>query len=124
VWGASDPAGGLEVRLEVDPPVPVAGRPVEWRFTLANRGGAPSHLTFRSGQQGEVVLLAGAEERYRWSRDKMFVMMLSERELAAGEEWGFVLEDMLEVEPGEYALKATVTARPEPPVVRGGVVVE
>jgi hypothetical protein len=123
VWIASDPAGDLEVRLAVAPDAPRAGGPVEWRFAVANRGGAPHRLTFRSGQQGDVVLSAGGAERYRWSRDKMFVMMLSERELAAGEEWGFALDDVLDVEPGRYALEATVTALPAPPVVRGEILV-
>jgi Intracellular proteinase inhibitor len=124
VWSASDPAGGLEVRLEVEPPLPRAGAPVSWRFAVANRGGEPRSLTFASGKQGDVVLAAGGVERYRWSRDKMFMMMISERELAAGEEWTFVLDDVLEAEPGEYTLEATVAARPQPPVVRGEVVVE
>ena len=122
MWSASDPSDGLELRLEVVPAAPRAGAAVEWRFTLANRGG-PRSLTFPSGQQGDVVLSAGGVERYRWSRDKMFVMMISERELVAGEDWGFVLEDVLEVEPGAYALEATVAALPEPPVVRGRIVV-
>ena len=112
------------MRLGVDPPAPVAGRPVEWRFALLNRESEPRQLTFTSGQQGDVVLIAAGAERYRWSRDKMFVMMLSERELAAGEEWRFALDDVLEVEPGEYSLVATVTAQPAPPVVRGEIVVE
>jgi Intracellular proteinase inhibitor len=123
VWSASHPADRLEVRLEVVPAVPRAGAAVEWRFSLANRGSEPHRLTFTSGQQGDVVLSAGGVERYRWSRDKMFMAMLSERELAAGEELDFALEDVLEVEPGEYALVATVTARPEPPVVRGEIAV-
>jgi Intracellular proteinase inhibitor len=123
VWSASHPSGGLEVRLEVVPSLPRAGAAVEWRFVVVNRGGEPRRLTFTSGQQGDVVLSAGGVERYRWSRDKMFMAMLSERELAAGEEWSFVLEDVLEVEPGEYALVARVAARPEPPVVRGEIAV-
>jgi Intracellular proteinase inhibitor len=123
VWRATDPATGLELRLDVVPAAPRAGAAVEWRFALANRGGAARRLTFMSGQQGDVVLSAGGVERYRWSRDKMFVMMISERELAAGEEWGFVLEDVLEVEPGDYTLAATVTAQPPPPEVRAGLVV-
>jgi Intracellular proteinase inhibitor len=124
VWSASHPTGGLELRLAVVPAVPRAGAAVEWRFEVANRGSGPRRLTFPSGQQGDVVLSAGGAERYRWSRDKMFVMMLSERELAAGEQLDFVLEDVLEVEPGEYALEATVAARPQPPAVHGRVVVE
>jgi hypothetical protein len=96
---------------------------VEWAFTIANRGAEPCVLTFPSAQRGDVVLLAGGEERYRWSRGMMFAAMLTERRLAAGEEWRFSLAGVLDVEPGEYSLLATVAARPAPPPVRGAIVV-
>lgn len=73
---------------------------------------------FPSGQQGDVVLESDGVELYRWSRDKAFVLMISERELDAGETWSFSLEDVLDVEPGRYSLVASVTASPPPPVVR------
>jgi hypothetical protein len=58
-----------------------------------------------------------------WSRDKPFAAMMSEKELHAGEEWAFFIEDVVRVEPGEYSVLATVTGRPAPPPVRGDVVV-
>jgi hypothetical protein len=47
--------------------------------------------------------------------------VIAEQELSAGEEWVFALEDVLSVEPGTYAVLASVTARPTPPPVRGEV---
>jgi Intracellular proteinase inhibitor len=113
----------LAVRLDVAPDPPRAGEPARWTFTLANHGRTPHTLTFTSAQQGDVVLTARGEERYRWSAGMMFAARLAERTLAPGEEWRFSLEAVLPVEPGEYALLATVTARPPPPAVRAEIVV-
>ena len=118
VLEASDPASGLVVRLDVTPLRPRSEDPVLWAFSVANRGHVARTLMFPSGQQGEVVLESDGVERYRWSRDKAFVLMIGERVLDAGETWSFSLEDILEVEPGLYSIVASVTASPSPPVVR------
>jgi Intracellular proteinase inhibitor len=120
---AFDAAAGLALRLDVDPGRLESGRPVRWTFTVANHGSGTRTLTFRSGQQGDVVLEAGGSERYRWSSGRLFAAVISERELPAGGEWAFSLEDVLAVEPGTYSLLATVTAEPLPPVVRGEITV-
>lgn len=124
VFEAFDPASGLAVRLEVFPLPPRSGEAVRWAFSVANRGDEARALMFPSGQQGDVVLEAGGVERYRWSRDKAFVLMISERELDAGEMWSFALEDVLDVEPGRYSLAASVTATPPPPLVRAELSVD
>jgi hypothetical protein len=111
---------GLTVRVEV-PPVLRAGTPVRWSFTVANEGPEPRTLVFPSGQQGEITLLAGGVERYRWSRGLAFVQMISERRLEPGETWGFSLEGELDVEPGRYSLVASVVATPSPPPVHAQV---
>jgi hypothetical protein len=123
VFEASDPTG-LAVRPEVSPLLPRSGEAVRWEFSVANRGEEPRALMFPSGQQGDVVLGAGGVEHYRWSRDKAFVLMISERELDAEEKWSFALENVLDVEPGRYSLVASVTATPPPPVVRGELSVD
>jgi hypothetical protein len=120
---ADDPATGLAVRVDVVPDPPLAGEPATWAFTLANRADRACALTFASAQRGDVVLSARGGVRYRWSAGMMFAAMLVERTLAAGEEWRFSLEGVLEVEPGGYSLLATVTARPAPPAVRAEIVV-
>jgi hypothetical protein len=124
VLEASDPVTGLAVRLAVSPLPLRAGSPVRWTFSIANRGDELRALTFTSGQEGEVVLEVGGVERYRWSRDKVFVSMVTERALEAGETWGFSLDDVLDVEPGRYSLVASVTATPPPPVVRAELSVD
>jgi Intracellular proteinase inhibitor len=124
VFEASDPVTGLAVSLEVSPLPARCGEAVRWELSVANRGDEARALMFPSGQQGDVVLEAGGAERYRWSRDKAFVLMISERELGAGETWSFPLEDVLAVEPGRYSLVASVTATPPPPLVRGELSVD
>lgn len=101
-----------------------AGSPVEWRFVVRNQSDAPVSLTFSSGQDGDVVLLDDAEQVvYRWSEGRMFTQALRERALAAGEELRFTLEGTLDVAPGTYSLRATVSAEPAPPPVVERVVV-
>jgi hypothetical protein len=124
VFEASDPVTGLAVSLEVSPQPPRSGQAVRWDLSVANRGDHARALTFPSGQEGDVVLEAGGVARYRWSRDKAFVLMITERELGAGEVWSFTLDDVLDVEPGHYALVASVAATPPPPVVRAELSVD
>jgi hypothetical protein len=124
VLEASDSATGLVVRLDVSPVPPRSVGPVRWAFSVANRGDEARALMFPSGQEGDVVLEAGGVERYRWSRDKAFVLMITERELGTGETWSFSLDDVLDVEPGRYSLVATVTAAPRPPVVKAEISVD
>jgi hypothetical protein len=124
VLEASDPVTGLSIRLEVSPLPPRSGEAVRWDFSVANRGDEARTLTFPSGQQGDVVLEAGGVERYRWSRDKAFVLMITERRLDAGDTWSFSLDDVLDVEPGRYSLVATVAASPRPPAVMAEISVD
>ena len=114
---------GLAVRFETVPTVPQAGQEIRWVFTVENQEERTRMLTFSSTQQGEVVLEADGVERYRWSNGKAFAQMIVEKELPAGGELAFVLDDVLTVEPGTYALLATVTSRPAPPPVREEVTV-
>jgi hypothetical protein len=118
---ASDPVTGLVVRLEVSPLPPRSGEAVRWALSVANHADEARALTFPSGQEGDVVLETGGVERYRWSRDKAFILMITEHELEAGETWSFSLEDVLQVEPGRYSVVAWVTATPPPPVVRAEI---
>jgi hypothetical protein len=124
VLEASDPASGLVVRLDVTPLPLRSGGPVLWAFSVANRGHGARTLVFPSGQQGDVVLESDGVERYRWSRDKAFVLMITEQELDAGETLSFSLEDVLDVEPGRYSLIASVTASPPPPEITTELTVE
>jgi hypothetical protein len=116
-----DPATGLRILVEVVPSPLRADQPVRWVFKVANGGSEPRRLSFTSSQQADVVLEAGGRERYRWSRDKLFAAVITQRELVPGEEWVAELDDILTVEPGAYTLLATLTASPRPPSVHGAV---
>jgi Intracellular proteinase inhibitor len=114
---------GLAVRFEPIPSVPQAGEEIRWVFTVENQEERTHMLTFSSTQQGDVVLEADGVERYRWSNGKAFAAMMVERELPAGGELAFELDDVLTVEPGTYALLASVTSRPAPTPVRDEITV-
>ncbi len=101
-----------------------AGSPVTWTLEVANRGPQAVTLEFGSGQRGDVVLRRGPEERYRWSRGRVFTQVLGEMPLGPGQVQSFTLsERALGVEPGPYELVATLLAQPAPPEVRRSVTV-
>ena len=101
-----------------------AGSPVTWTLEVANHGTRPVTLVFGSGQRGDVVLRRGPEERYRWSRGRVFTQVLGEMPLAPGQVQSYELtESGLGVEPGQYELVATLATRPAPPEVRRSVAV-
>jgi hypothetical protein len=87
-----------------------AGDPVWWAFDVTNLGEKPLDLTFSSGQRGEVVLSQDGVEKYRWSAGKAFTEAIETVTLQPGKGLSVVLNDTLQVEPGDYELTATVTA--------------
>ena len=105
---ATSTDGGLRLEVAVDEPVHVG--PVRWVVEVVNDGDQDAVLSFRNSQRAEVTLTQDGEELYRWSLARMFSQQLGEETVAAGRERRFVLEDQLEVEPGEYELTATLTA--------------
>ncbi len=106
-------------------PVPLrSGHPVTWRLTLHNPLPEAVSLTFPTGQLGEIVLEQAGGERYRWSRNRVFIQLVTERRLEPGESWTIVLDDTLDVEPGSYEAVAFLSCRPSPAPVRSRVVVE
>jgi hypothetical protein len=102
-------ASGVDVSVAIAPDPLVLG-PVTFTVTVTNDTGTPLDLTFTSGQRAEVSLVgADGETAYTWSAARMFSQEISELSIPAGEREDFVLEEeALEVEPGEYTLRATV----------------
>jgi hypothetical protein len=127
------PASGPSVKTESPPPPPPPrgdvrlslafgfrpdplqpSAPVAWDFTVTNVSGELVTMTFSSGQDGEVVLLQGGAEKYRWSQGRVFTQAIRTKDLAPGESLSFSLDDTLPVEPGSYELVASVASDPAP----------
>ena len=130
---APDPAGctGAEASVDAELRVQVshdplrAGAPVTWVLTLTNIGDAEVELVFGSGQDGEAALVGTAGEVYRWSEGMAFAQVVRCQSLPPGATATYELaDDALDVEPGDYQLKASVVARPAPPQLVTTVSVE
>ncbi len=122
----STPAEGdeelsLDFGFRPDPLQPEA--PVAWDFTVTNVSQEAVTLTFNSGQNGDVVLLQGGQEKYRWSEGQFFTQAIRNEELAAGESFSFTLDDTLPVETGSYELVASVASDPAPSPAQQSVTV-
>ncbi|MGQ0521025.1 MAG: BsuPI-related putative proteinase inhibitor [Actinomycetota bacterium] len=124
--GGGEPGAGVGVSLEVRHSEPLrAGGPVRWTLVLRNDRPRQLDLEFPSGKDGDVVLLQGGRERYRWSTGRMFTAGVRPMSAGPNETLTFALEDPeLAVEPGEYDLVATVATSEEvPPAERTVTVV-
>lgn len=101
-----------------------AKAPVTWTLGVRNAGPEHVSLTFSSGQRGDVVLLQGGAERYRWGMGKAFTQAFAEMSLAPGQGESFELkDDTLGVEPGQYEMVASLKSQPSPDEVRQAVTV-
>jgi hypothetical protein len=114
----------LSVSLELRPHPLRSDGEADWEIRLRNDGLDPVRLTFPTSQLGDVALEQDDSERWRWSDGKLFLQVITERELAAGEAWSFTLEGGPSVEPGRYEAVATVRAEPAPSPARITVLVE
>jgi hypothetical protein len=99
-------SGATEVAVTFDEPLRPG--PVTWTITLTS--GEDLELSFADAQRADVALTRDGDEVYRWGRSQMFAQELGEEPVAAGEELTFELDDVLEVDPGEYELEASITA--------------
>jgi hypothetical protein len=104
--GRGDVPGATSVAVDVAEPLRPG--PVTWEVTLS--AAEALELSFPDAQRAEVSLSRGGEVVYQWSRSQMFSQELGEESLGAGDQLTFELEDVLEVDPGEYELEASITA--------------
>ena len=98
----------------LDATLSVAPTPGGFDLTLSveNAGADPVTLSFRDGQRAEFVAERTGEdggEPWRWSDDRAFAMALGTEELAPG---GSIERTAIwpDPEPGEYAVRAWLTA--------------
>ena len=114
---------GLSLRVSFDEPLR-SGGPVTWTLEVDNAGPEAVTLTFRSGKDGDVVLLRGGQEAYRWSGTRYFTQAMRQVPLGPGEQKTFTLEEKaLAAEAGDYELVAELDSQPAPPPARRSVTV-
>jgi hypothetical protein len=112
---------GLSLSVDFDEPLR-AGQPVTWKLEVENGGPDEVTLVFRSGKDGDVALVQGGREAYRWSGNKYFSQAMRQERVAAGAKKTFTLEEQtLSAEPGDYELVAELDSEPAPPPVRRSV---
>jgi len=124
--GGSEGQSGKQKKglsLSVSFPGPLrSGRPVTWTLEVGNGDPTEATLTFRSGKDGDVALVQGGREAYRWSAGRLFTQAMRQVRLAPGERRTFTLEEKaLSAAPGHYDLVAELAADPAPPPVRRSV---
>lgn len=69
--------GSLDTQVESDR--------VSFSFTVANDGDEPVTLSFRDACAADFAVFDGEEERWRWSRGRMFTQALQSASLDPGE---------------------------------------
>ena len=121
---AGQQQAGLSLSVDFDGPLR-SGGPVTWKVEVRNGGPDEVTLVFRSGKDGDVALVQGGKEAYRWSGTRYFTQAVREARLAAGELKTFTLEEKaLSAAPGDYELRAELDSEPAPPPARRSVKVE
>lgn len=112
--------------LSVSFPEPLrSGQPVTWTLEVENKGSQEQTLMFRSGKEGDVALLQGGREAYRWSATRFFSQAMRQVRIGPGEHKTYTLEDKtFTADPGDYELVAELDSEPAPPAARRSVTVE
>jgi hypothetical protein len=111
---AGEQKQGLSLSVSFTEPLRSSG-PVTWTLEVENGGSAPTSLGFRSGKDGDVVLLQGGREAYRWSGARFFTQAMRQVRLGSGQRKTFTLEEKaLSVPAGDYELLAELDSEPAP----------
>ena len=115
---------GLFLSVSFDEPLR-SGQPVTWTLEVENGGSEETTLTFRSGKDGDVALVRGGREVYRWSSTRYFTQAMRHERLEPGQKKEFTLEDKgFSAEAGDYELVAELDSEPAPPPARRSVKVQ
>lgn len=76
----------LRVILQIEKTSYQLGTPILMELIVSNEeSNEPVKLTFYSSQRYDFIIIKEGEEIWRWSKDKLFAMMLEEIVLAPGE---------------------------------------
>lgn len=80
----------ISVMVTTDKPGYNLGEPVRFTLTAMNTSGSPVTVLWASGQRYDfLVRSADGAEVWRWSRDKVFILILQELTLSPGESLTF-----------------------------------
>jgi hypothetical protein len=93
--------GSLDAQVETDR--------VSFTFTVANDGDEPVTLSFRDACNADFAAFDGEEERWRWSRGRMFTQVLQSESLGSGESVTYEGE-WQNPEAGTHTVVATLEA--------------
>jgi len=110
---------GLDVTLQTEKAVYKSGQTIVMRLTVTNKGDKPLELTFFSSQRYDFVVEKEEKEIWRWSKDKVFAMMLGEltlqpdQSLVYQESWTQEDNTGRLVPPGKYEIIGILTTAPE-----------
>lgn len=101
----------IETRTDKDDYL--AGEEVGISVSVANKGLTPVELVFTSTQRYDFIALKDGEEVWRWSKGKVFAMVLGHLRLEPGEVRGYAETwNPGDAEPGEYTVTGMVTSQP------------
>jgi hypothetical protein len=94
-----------------------AGQPVQLRLEVINDKDEPLRLQFGSTRQFDFEVLWEDQLIWRWSADRLFAQVITERILPPGERWTFEAtwngrqSSGEVVKPGEYLARAYLAIR-------------
>mgnify|MGYP001030021836 CR=1 FL=1 len=103
----------VSISAQTDKGEYTVGEKVRASIVFQNIGSNPIKLNFNSAQRYEFILLKEDEEVWRWSRNKMFAMVLESLVLKPKEKR--IYTEALEtagMPPGSYDLVGIITSRP------------
>lgn len=102
------PAEGFELRLSVSPSPARVGTPLTLTLTLV--AAKPLRFSFRNGQRYEFEVFDASGARvWQWSEGKLFIQVLGEERLEAGDRLEYQ-ESWTPETPGRYRASGTITA--------------
>ena len=103
----SNPAWDLA--LTTDRPVYVPGEDVTLTLVVRNPTSAPQTLEFSSGQRYDFVIEDARAPVWRWSASQIFIQMLGEENVAAGDSLVYRERFTGELSAGRYRAEGIVT---------------
>lgn len=89
------------------------GEPVRMILKITNNGAVPVELVFNSAQRYDFIVFKNGEEVWRWSRSRMFAMVLGSMVLKPGEPHRYV-ETWKPTghTPGKYMVVGIIVSKP------------